>query len=326
MTENAHDKFFKMVMTNRENAIDFLNNYMPPEIIKEIDMDSISITKDTFIDKNLKELYSDVLYEAIINGKKGYLYILFEHKSKADKYTALQLLKYITNIWDRHLSIHGRKGKLPVILPIVVYHGKAKWRFGNQLKRILKETGSLNNYQPNFIYELYDLSRYTDKEIKGSSELWVLLYLLKNIFSSNIEEKLYYAFETLNKIENEEIAVRCINLVIQYITMATDKITVDSLEKIVETTKIIGVKNTMPTIAETWEMQGFIKGEKIGIEKGIEQGFEKGIEKGKKIAERKKALRTAINMKKKGCDLDFISEVVDLEKKKLERFFKKIHI
>ncbi|WP_133514341.1 Rpn family recombination-promoting nuclease/putative transposase [Halanaerobium saccharolyticum] len=41
---------------------------------------------------------------------------LIEHKSYPDKEVSLQLLKYITKIWDLYLK-QNNSGKLPVVLP-----------------------------------------------------------------------------------------------------------------------------------------------------------------------------------------------------------------
>jgi predicted transposase YdaD len=51
---NPHDRFFKEVFTLRKTAEQFLQNYLPPDITKLLDLDSIEYTKDTFIDKHLK--------------------------------------------------------------------------------------------------------------------------------------------------------------------------------------------------------------------------------------------------------------------------------
>ncbi|MCP5503111.1 MAG: hypothetical protein H7A25_24645 [Leptospiraceae bacterium] len=71
-----------------------------------------------------------------------------------------------------------------------------------------------------------------------------------------------------------------------------------------------------------------------GLKKGKEEErllAEKKIEKTQRLvsirekrAEHKKALRTAIKMKHAGSSLDFISEMTELPKAYLEKFFKKV--
>jgi hypothetical protein len=245
-------------------------------------------------------------------------------------------------IWEKHRAENGDKGKLPIVLPIVVYHGEENWSYGNQLSFILEESEVFSRYQPNFVYNLYDLSEYSDAELKGRLELWLMLYLLKNIKSDDLEDKLTYLFDVLNQIIDEQKALKCIQIAIRYIVSATEKITVDKLEKIIENIKLKGGTSNMPTIAETWVQQGYERGlaeqqiiiDRIEAEKRRaevekrraeerERRAEENAKHKAKIADRKKALRTAVNMKRKGSDIDFISEVTELDKKYLERFFLK---
>jgi len=102
--ENPHDKFFKETFSHVEVARSFLHNYLPADVIKFLDVDTLEPEKDSFIDKELEESFSDLLFGTDINGRKGYIYFLFEHKSYPDKTVAFQLLKYMTEIWNTKMK------------------------------------------------------------------------------------------------------------------------------------------------------------------------------------------------------------------------------
>ena len=59
MTEitNAHDKFFKEVFTRKDTAEEFLRHYLPENVVGLLDLDSLEYTKDSFIDRHLKEYF-----------------------------------------------------------------------------------------------------------------------------------------------------------------------------------------------------------------------------------------------------------------------------
>lgn len=102
MTEkitNPHDRLFRETWSNRETAADFLMNYLPAEILSVTDLESLEICKDSFIEEELKDYYSDILYRVAFDGEEGYIYLLFEHKSYADRLIFLQLLEYMIRIW-----------------------------------------------------------------------------------------------------------------------------------------------------------------------------------------------------------------------------------
>ncbi len=131
--KNPHDRFFKTTFARRETALSFLQNYLPNEIVQVFDFSSFEISKDTFIDPELRESYSDILYKVgLRSGGQSCIYVLFEHKSYRDGMVALQLFKYMANVWDlqRQQNIDLKtKLKYPLkpILPLVVYHGSTGW-------------------------------------------------------------------------------------------------------------------------------------------------------------------------------------------------------
>ena len=122
---DPHDKFFKETLSNVATAQDFLTNYLPTDIMEIVNLHSLEPQKDSYINKNLEEHFSDLLFKVDINNKEGYLYFLFEHKSYEDKGVAFQLLKYIVEIWTAKINKENAK-ELPII-PLVIYHGRSNW-------------------------------------------------------------------------------------------------------------------------------------------------------------------------------------------------------
>mgnify|MGYP006295585817 FL=1 len=179
---SPHDKFFKEVFSNKAVATDLLNHYMPDELREHFDLSDVKIAKESFVEEAQKEYFADLLYLVKLNDKKSYIYILFEHKSSPDADTALQLLCYMCRIWMLHRKQH-KKGKLPPVLPVVIYHGKIKWRFGKRLMNIVDVYDKIVvKYLCDFPYFFIDLAGLPDKKIRGGG-------LLKTAFCfSKIQE------------------------------------------------------------------------------------------------------------------------------------------
>ena len=153
--QNPHDRFFKETLGKVEVAKDFLNNYLPGNIIKVIDVDTLEPQKDSFINKELQEGFSDLLFKANINNREGYIYFLFEHKSYTRKDIAFQLLRYMMEIWETK-SKKEKADELPVIIPLVVYHGKDRWKIGTTLGEMIVGYKDLpediKKFTPNYEY------------------------------------------------------------------------------------------------------------------------------------------------------------------------------
>jgi len=129
---NPHDRFFKELLARPEAAADFLANYLPSDIVAALDLSAPELAKDSFIDEDLRQHFSDLLYRVRLKGGgDAFVYVLFEHKSAPDKWTAFQLLRYEVKIWETE----RRKGteSLPLIFPLVFYHGQERWESASRL-------------------------------------------------------------------------------------------------------------------------------------------------------------------------------------------------
>jgi predicted transposase/invertase (TIGR01784 family) len=96
-----HNHFFVEFFSRGETAREFVTHYLPPQVVAHIDLDSLEPTKDSFVDVELREHRSDLLFRANLKiGHPGYVYLLFEHKSRPDRRVAFQLFRYLTRIWE----------------------------------------------------------------------------------------------------------------------------------------------------------------------------------------------------------------------------------
>ena len=89
---NPHDKFFKESFSRKEVARSFIREYLPRGICTQLDLKTLTIRKDSYIDKEMFEHFSDILYSVKLSGKQAFIYLLFEHKSTIDHWTGLAAL------------------------------------------------------------------------------------------------------------------------------------------------------------------------------------------------------------------------------------------
>lgn len=271
---NPHDKFFKEVFSRKETAMDFLSNHLPMEVLRALNLDAIEIRKDSFIDEELRESFSDLLYEVKLAGSRAYVYVLFEHKSFPDPLTAFQLLKYMLRIWALHLRQSDNK-KLPLILPLVLYQGVGTWDVGNRLKDLMaSEQEALFTYAPDFQFVLYDLSQQSDEQIKGDVIARAMLLAMKYVFSDELPEKLPDILALLTQLADEQKGLKCMEILFRYLVQATDKLSREDFDKAVSS--LPEGDATMSTLAEQWFQEGMEKGLREGEKKGLMEGAKQG--------------------------------------------------
>jgi len=277
MTEplaNPHDRFFKDLFSRSEAAQDFLRYYLPAELVNLLDLSSLEVGKDSFIDPDLQTHFSDLLYKVRLHtGEETHVYVLFEHKSYPDPLIALQVLRYMVRIWEQGLK--QNQPLLPVI-PLVVYHGLTRWRVSLNFTDLFNLPQAMKPYVPEYAYWLCDLSRYSDEEIRGVVTLRVGLLLLKYILREDLGAHLREILALLQDLSRQRTGLDYLQTILRYLAGSTDKISPDELRQAVTQVFAEG-EDLMPTIAEQWIEQGLMEGLARGREEGREEGREAAL-------------------------------------------------
>lgn len=279
--QTPHDKFFKETFGKIGVAKDFLNNYLPENITNIVDMNTIEPQKDSFIDKELKEIFADMLFKVNINNEEGYIYFLFEHKSYTSKNISFQLLKYMIGIWEAKIN-NEETDRFPMIIPLVIYHGKNNWNISTTLGEMIEGYDSfspeLKKYIPNFEYLLYDISRYKDEDIKGELYLRIALTIYRDIFTKDdkgIEKTILRSSEYLAKLEDQHTGVEYFETLMSYVFNARTDWTKEAVNEIlgkIKTTYPEGSEVVM-TLAEQFREEGTMR----GLEKVVRKSIIKGL-------------------------------------------------
>jgi len=221
-------------------------------------------------------------YPAVRRSKPGYLYLLFEHKSYPDRWIALHLLCYQVKIWELFVKQNKRAKALPVIIPMVLYHGKQRWMAGTRFSDLISPPDEeLRLYVPDFSYLLYDLSAYRDDQIRGMAIVRVTLLLLKYIHHPQFTAYLRHIFPLLRDLSQPGRGLTYLESIIRYVFNAADRVSMDELKEIIEENISEDKEELIMTLAEQLIQQGRQEGRQEGKQEGIEQGIQQGIQQGK---------------------------------------------
>ena len=261
---NPHDHFFKDLFGRPEIAAEFLATYLPPEIVAELDLASPEPVKDSFVDEDLRESFSDMLYRAKRKrGGEAYVYILFEHKSWPDKWVGFQLLQSLTQIWKKLKDV-GVKSLSPVF-PIVFYQGIESWNAGDDLSALIESDAdeALSRYGVKLRFYLWTLSTYDKNLLQGAVILRAGLLMMKAIFTPDNREFVAQLKEILELLvrDPEPTATEYLRTVLRYTAAARKGLAPESLGKIVtENLPKPEAERLMSTVAEIWVQQGMQQG------------------------------------------------------------------
>jgi len=89
--KNPHDALFQRIMTEKQNAIDFVKGFFPQEIKTKLNFESFELDTSTYTGANLRRYFSDVFYNCSYQGETQIkLAFLFEHKSRWEENPYMQ--------------------------------------------------------------------------------------------------------------------------------------------------------------------------------------------------------------------------------------------
>src|SRR4051812_6517281 len=100
----AHDGFFKKSMSNPNVAREFFEFHLPAMIKDKVNLDTLKLQKESFLDNILGQGIVDMLFEVQFGQDLGYLTLLVEHQNKPDPLMPFRIYKYMLRICDNHLK------------------------------------------------------------------------------------------------------------------------------------------------------------------------------------------------------------------------------
>ncbi|KEY40316.1 ISNCY family transposase (plasmid) [Pantoea agglomerans] len=185
-TPTPHDATFRQFLTHPDVARDFMELHLPAELRAICDLRTLKLESGSFVEDDLRQYFSDVLYSLKTTAGEGYVHVLIEHQSSPDKHMAFRLMRYAVAAMQRHLEA-GHK-KLPLVIPVLFYTGKRSpypysTRWLNEF-----EDPALAGKLYSSAFPLVDVTVIPDDEIAGHRSMAALTLLQKHIHQRDLAE------------------------------------------------------------------------------------------------------------------------------------------
>ena len=187
---------------------DYLTQFLDPKLVKNIDLQSLTLSNNSYTTGQLKDYFADIVWEAAYGSTKTPLKItfLFEHKSFVPQYPHLQLLRYLLEIWD---DCEKNKQPLTPVIPIIVYHNKhdRRWKYKPFAHYFKKIDAQLLPFIPTFDYQLTDLTTFSEAQIVALQVGLLMNALLTLQFGAKknfVLEKVHILLANVKNIPTDE--------------------------------------------------------------------------------------------------------------------------
>lgn len=206
-----HDGGYKLLFSHARMVEDLIKGFVREDWVEDLDFSSLEKLPTSFFNnKKGEHRESDVLWR--LRWGKGpwlYVYILLEFQSTVDRYMAVRMLTYVGLLYQDLIrrKLVGPDGRLPPVLPVVLYNGDAAWGAARDVASLVGDgPAELERYRPRLEYFLVDEGRIAGSELESLRNVAAALFRLERSRElEDIRRVLEALLEWLGHEEHKEL-------------------------------------------------------------------------------------------------------------------------
>ena len=198
-----HDSGYKLLFSHPEMVEDLLRGFVREDWVRDLDFSTLEKVPGNYVAPNLMPRESDCVWKLRWkDGRVLYVYLLMEFQSTVDSSMALRMMVYL-GLFYQDLLKRGEitsSGKLPPVLPLVLYNGYAPWDAAREVAELIEEVpGGLERYRPQLRYWLLDEMRMADSELAPLRNLAAVMVRLEKSRGTETMEQIFRTSERLRE-------------------------------------------------------------------------------------------------------------------------------
>lgn len=168
-------------------------------------------------------------------------------------------MKYILGIWRDHLKQTGKK-KLPLVVPIVFYHGRKPYIYSKDIRDLIDAPKPLVEsvlFEP---FHLIDTYKIQDEVLPEHPWVGIMAFFMKHIFEKDILPYLREVMPILRQLEKLD-GSNFVQILLKYVLTTAETLNLEAFVEVVQEGLSESTGENVMTIAEQL------------IERGIKKGF-----------------------------------------------------
>jgi predicted transposase YdaD len=120
-----HDRSYKLLFSHPAMVRDLLEGFVREDWLAQLDYASLERVSGSYVSDDLRERANDMVWRVRWGEKFVYIYLLLEFQSTVEAHMAVRVLTYVGLLYQDILKARTRSevGRLPPVLPIVLYNG-----------------------------------------------------------------------------------------------------------------------------------------------------------------------------------------------------------
>ena len=283
-----HDLGYRSLFSHPRLVEELVREFVKEPWVSRLDFTTLQRVNASFVSSRLKSREADLLWKLRrLDGPPVFVFILIEHQSRVDRFMAVRLMVYIALLYQ-YLIKEGEltpDGKLPLVLPLVLYNGEGKWSAPLELSELIERVDeAAQALVPRLRYLVIDEGRYSLKDLAGRESVTAQLFWLEKSRSrrglSRGTERLV---PLLSGPEDGPLRQAVLSWIEQVLMPRRRR-----RQPIPEALGLEEFRTMLEKRVEEWNRElreegrllGLKEGRREGIQEGIQEGMQKGIEKG----------------------------------------------
>ncbi|OJT17839.1 hypothetical protein BO221_43355 [Archangium sp. Cb G35] len=283
-----HDLFVRYTFGHPERAEAELRAVLPAYVVSEVDWSSLRQESGSVVDPELRETESDLLFTARLRtGRSLLLYVLLEHQSSVEPWMALRMLRYVVRQLERWRQAHPDSKLLPLIIPLVMYHGPEEaWTAPRRVEDLFElpdEEAERERWRalvPRFEYLLDDLTAEREEALRmrpGPPLARLAWLVLRYGRTGELDQKLPDWTALFAQVQAGPEGAEHLVVVIRYLLWVGGKAVHKAARQVLHSVmNEEGAEELMRSYAEQLIERGVKRGLLRGREEGLKQGLEQG--------------------------------------------------
>ena len=170
-----HDENYKRLFASKLMVEHLLRACLPDDLLAAADFSELGELSTEYVSDELLKRHGDTVWRLRLGEHWVYLLILLEFQSEDDPWMALRIHTYTGLLYQelvRNEAPEIADGRLPPVLPIVLYNGTEPWTATRQMRELIAPAGPwLAPYQPAQGYFLLDVRRVAADDLPSRNLL-----------------------------------------------------------------------------------------------------------------------------------------------------------
>jgi predicted transposase YdaD len=134
-----HDSHYKLLFSHPELVHDLLVEFVSVVRSDTLQLDTLQRVNGSYTSETGDSRYEDMVWKVRLADRWLYVYLLLEFQSRSDDWMALRMHVYVSLLLHdlQRQNQLSPEGKLPPVLPIVLYNGAKAWSAATDLADLL---------------------------------------------------------------------------------------------------------------------------------------------------------------------------------------------